>query len=276
MDTADGSAAAGREPFDFAARVVLVTGGTRGIGQAIARAFLERGAEVAVCARHRPDDRHLPRVGDRQATYIEADVRHAGDARRLVDATVKRFGRLDVVVNNAGGSPSVPAASASARFAEAIVALNLLGPFYVAQAANHVMQGQVDGGCIVNIGSVSGTRPSPGTALYGAAKAGLLNLTASLAVEWAPKVRVNCVVAGLVATEAADEHYGGTEGIAVVSRTVPLGRMGTPDDVAAACLLLASPLAGYVSGASLLVHGGGERPAFLEALAAQHEGNSSA
>ncbi len=122
------------------------------------------------------------------------------------------------------------------------------------------------GGSIINIGSVSGLRPSPGTAAYGAAKAGLINLTRTLAVEWAPKVRVNCVVAGMIATEAAEDHYGGSAGLAAVAATVPLGRMGTPDDVAGGCLFLASPLASYVSGAALEVHGGGESPAFLTAL----------
>ena len=119
---------------------------------------------------------------------------------------------------------------------------------------------------IVNIGSVSGLRPSPGTAAYGAAKAGLINLTRTLAVEWAPKVRVNCVVAGMIATEAADDHYGGPEGLAAVAATVPLGRLGTPADVAGVCLFLASPLASYVSGAAVEAHGGGEWPAFLAAV----------
>ena len=144
--------------------------------------------------------------------------------------------------------------------------LNLLAPFFCAQAANAVMQAQPAGGVIVNIGSVSGTRPSPGTAAYGAAKAGLANLTSTLAVEWAPKVRVNCLVGGLIATETASSHYGGPEGMAVVAQTVPLGRFGTPEDIAGLCLLLASPIASYVSGAVLIAHGGGERPAYLTAL----------
>jgi NAD(P)-dependent dehydrogenase (short-subunit alcohol dehydrogenase family) len=168
-------------------------------------------------------------------------------------------------VNNAGGSPHADAATASSRFSSAIVALNLLAPLYLAQRANAVMQGQDEGGVIVNVASVSGTRPSPGTAAYGAAKAGLLNLTQSLAVEWAPKVRVNAVTPGLVHTEQSHLHYGDAAGIAAVSATVPLGRMAEPRDVAEACFFLASPGARYVTGANLLVHGGGERPAFLAA-----------
>ncbi len=127
------------------------------------------------------------------------------------------------------------------------------------------MQTQDSGGVIVNIGSVSGLRASPGTAAYGAAKAGLINLTASLAVEWAPKVRVNCVSAGLIKTEQAHLHYGDEHGQEAVAATVPLGRLGTPHDVGNACVFLASHFANYVSGANLVVHGGGERPVFLEA-----------
>jgi NAD(P)-dependent dehydrogenase (short-subunit alcohol dehydrogenase family) len=112
------------------------------------------------------------------------------------------------------------------------------------------------------IGSVSGTRPSPETAAYGAAKAGLHHLATTLALEWAPKVRVNSVVPGPVATEAAVEaHYRDSGGLPAVAAAVPLGRLATPDDVADACLFLASPQAACISGASLLLHGGGERPA---------------
>jgi NAD(P)-dependent dehydrogenase (short-subunit alcohol dehydrogenase family) len=112
---------------------------------------------------------------------------------------------------------------------------------------------------------VSALRPSPGTAAYGAAKAGLLNLTTTLAVEWAPKVRVNAITAGLIVTEQAALHYGDEAGIAAVGATIPAGRMGQPRDIADACLFLASPLADYVSGANLHVHGGGERPVYLDA-----------
>jgi len=186
-------------------------------------------------------------------------------AEKVVGFALARFGRVDVLVNNAGGSPHADAATASPRFSSAIVALNLLAPIYLAQRANAVMQEQDDGGVIVNVASVSGTRPSPGTAAYGAAKAGLLNLTQSLAVEWAPRVRVNAVTPGLVHTEQSHLHYGDAAGIAAVSATVPLERMADPRDVAEACFFLASPGARYVTGANLLVHGGGERPAFLAA-----------
>ena len=252
--------------IDLSDKVVVVTGGARGIGRAIAETFLTAGCDVVVCGRHDPGTHHLPAAAGRRATFVTADVRDAEQAAAVVHAAVERHGRLDVLVNNAGGSPAVPAVEASPRFFAGVVALNLLAPFYCAQAANAAMQRSPEGGVVLNIGSVSGMRPSPGTAAYGAAKAGLLNLTRTLAIEWAPKVRVNCVVAGMIATEAADDHYGGSAGLAAVAATVPLGRMGTPSDVADACLFLASPLAGYVSGAALEVHGGGESPPFLSAL----------
>ena len=113
-----------------------------------------------------------------------------------------------MLINNAGGSPAAEAATASPRFHEKIIQLNLIAPLHFAQQANAVMQQQPDGGQIVNVASVSATRPSPGTAAYGAAKAGLLSLTQSLAVEWAPKVRVNAVTAGMIRTEQVALHYG--------------------------------------------------------------------
>ena len=245
--------------IDLDGRVALVTGGSRGVGRGIVERFLAAGASVMTCGRTEPED--LP-AG---AAFTVADVRDAEQVDTLVAATVERFGRLDVLVNNAGGSPPADAATASPRFSTSIVALNLLAPLFCAQRANAVMQEQDDGGAIVNIASVSGIRPSPGTAAYGAAKAGLINLTQTLAVEWAPKVRVNAVTAGMILTEQAELFYGDEAGVARVAATVPLGRMGQPSDVGDACLFLSSPLASYVSGANLVVHGGGERPAFLEA-----------
>jgi NAD(P)-dependent dehydrogenase (short-subunit alcohol dehydrogenase family) len=247
---------------DFAGRGVVVTGGTRGIGAGIARAFLQAGAQVLVCGRAEATE--LPAAAGRTAAFVRADVRDPDQASLLVRAAADRFGRVDVVVSNAGGSPPAPAATASPRFHAKIIELNLIAPLHVAQAANAVMQGQADGGSIIMIGSVSGTRPSPGTAAYGAAKAGLHSLATSLAVEWAPKVRVNCVVPSLVLTDAAAAGYG--DGGAAAADTVPLRRLATPADVADACLFLASAQASYMSGAALLLHGGGERPAVLAAL----------
>jgi len=254
---------------DFTGRAVLVTGGTRGIGAGIAAAFLAAGADVLVCGRTPPaDETALAAAGGRRAVFSQADVRDPAQADRVVAETADRFGRLDVVVNNAGGAPYAEAATASPRFHSKIIELNLIAPLHVSQAANRIMQGQDGGGSIVMIGSVSGIRPSPGTAAYGAAKAGLINLTQSLAVEWAPKVRVNAIVAGPIRTELAAMHYGSEAGIAAVGATIPLGRLGAPEDVGDACVFLASERARWISGAALTLHGGGERPAFLDAAKA--------
>ena len=251
--------------LDMSRKVVIVTGGCQGIGRGIAARFLGEGAEVVICARHPPADPVAS--GERSAVFVAADVRESDHVDAVVTQTLDRFGRVDVLVNNAGGSPPADAATASPRFSASIINLNLMAPLLFAQRVNAVMQKQREGGVIVNIASVSATRPSPGTAAYGAAKAGLLNLTQSLAIEFAPKVRINAVVAGIIRTEKAHLHYGDEAAMKRVAATVPLGRMGEPDDVADACLYLASPLARYVTGACLAVHGGGESPAFLRAAA---------
>jgi NAD(P)-dependent dehydrogenase (short-subunit alcohol dehydrogenase family) len=248
----------------FRNRVVVVTGGTRGIGRAIARSFQESGATVVVCARTEPDS--LPDGIE----FLAADLREPDQASSVIEATIRAHGRLDVLVNNAGGAPSAAAATVSPRFVAKVVALNLLAPFYVSQPANAVMQDQDDGGVIINIGSVAAHQPQPGAAAYAAAKAGLLGLTRALAQEWAPKVRVNHVTVGPIRTggPADAETYGPGNGSAI-ARVIPMGRLATPADVAGACRYLASSQAAYLTGADLPVHGGGELPARF--LAAQRE-----
>ena len=250
-------------------RVILVTGGGKGIGRGISEAFLAHGDLVVICGRGRPDS--LPEVDGNAAVFIESNLKDNESAAALIDNIIDQQGRLDVLINNAGGSPFALADSTSPRYNESIIGLNLLAPFYLAQLANRQMQQQANGGVIVNICSVSGMRPSPGTAAYGAAKAGLLNLTQTLAVEWAPKVRVVAISPGLIRTEQSHLHYGDESGIAAVSATVPMGRMGQPEEIGAACLWLASHQAGYASGTNIVLHGGGERPAFLDAAAVNQE-----
>ena len=242
--------------LDLTGRVALVTGGSRGIGRGIAEALVASGATVVTCARS--EAHALPGT-----THEQCDVRDPDAVGALVDGIVERHGSLDLLVNNAGGAPYALAADASPRFHDKVLGLNLTAPLLVAQVANAVMQGQQSGGSIVNISSVSALRPSPGTAAYGAAKAGIDSLTRSLAVEWAPKVRVNSVDVGLCRTEHTDDHYGGDERVAAIERTIPIGRMATPAEVGHVVAFLASDLASYVSGAQIACHGGGEPPIFL-------------
>ncbi|HEY7054257.1 MAG TPA: SDR family oxidoreductase [Mycobacterium sp.] len=246
--------------FGLAGRVVLVTGGVRGVGAGISSVFADQGATVVTCARRAVDG--LP------YEFHECDVRDDDAVAAMVDAIVAQHGHLDVVVNNAGGSPYALSADATARFNRKIIELNLLGPLFVSQHANRHMQTQQHGGTIVNIASVSGRRPTPGTAAYGAAKAGVESLTATLAVEWAPAVRVNALVVGMVETEQAELFYGDAESIAAISKNVPLGRLAKPSDVGWAAAFLASDAAAYISGATLEVHGGGEPPPYLSTTSA--------
>jgi NAD(P)-dependent dehydrogenase (short-subunit alcohol dehydrogenase family) len=240
--------------IDLSGRVALVTGGTRGIGLGVSDALRAAGAHVVTCSRS-----EVPDAED----HAVCDVRDPEAVQALVAGVAERHGRLDVLVNNAGGAPSADAATASPRFHDKIVSLNLLSPLLVAQAVNAVMQEQAGGGSIVNISSISAHRPAPTIAAYAAAKAGLDSLTRSLAMEWGPRVRVNAVDVGLCRTENTEEHYGGDERVAAIERTIPLGRMADPVEVGRVAAFLASDLASYVSGARVSCDGGGEPPVFL-------------
>jgi NAD(P)-dependent dehydrogenase (short-subunit alcohol dehydrogenase family) len=240
--------------IDLSGRVVLVTGGTRGIGAGISETFRAAGAHVVTCSRSEVDGAE---------DHLVCDVRDPDAVQAMVDAVVAEHGRLDVLVNNAGGAPSTDAATASPRFHDKVVALNLLSPLLVAQAANTVMQQQDTGGSIVNISSISAHRPAPTIAAYGAAKAGLDSLTRSLAMEWGPRVRVNAIDVGLCRTAETADHYGGDDRVAAIERTIPLGRMADPIEVGRVAVFLASDLASYVSGARVSCDGGGEPPVFL-------------
>ncbi|WP_328882308.1 SDR family oxidoreductase [Streptomyces sp. NBC_00299] len=240
-------------------KAVVVTGGTRGVGAGIAKTFVEAGADVVVCARRPPE---VPLPG---AEFRALDLRDP----EAVQAFFAALPRLDVLVNNAGGTPYRRLTDADAVRHACVIELNLVAPLTASLAAyEHLKRVR---GSVVMIGSVSGGRPSPGSAAYGAAKAGLESLARSMAVEWAPEVRVNTLVVGMVRTEQSHLHYGGEDGIAGVSRTVPLGRLAEPSDIGAAAAFLASDAAAYISGASLLVHGGGERPVFLDAATVNKE-----
>ncbi|MCX5196693.1 SDR family oxidoreductase [Streptomyces sp. NBC_00249] len=248
-------------------RVVVVTGGTRGVGAGIARSFLTAGARVVVCARRPPEEPVT--AGGREAAHIPVDLRDPEAVGAFFEEVAERYGRLDCLVNNAGGTPYRLLEEGGPQRHARVLELNLIAPLTASLAAYPSLR--ASRGSVVMIGSVSGTRPSPGTAAYGAAKAGLENLARSMAVEWAPEVRVNSLVLGMVRTELSHLHYGDEAGLAAVGATVPLGRLAEPSEVGEAAVFLASDRAGYVSGASLLVHGGGERPAFLDAATVNKE-----
>ena len=255
------------------------------MGRGIAEAFLEAGASVVVCARNEPDEPVVAssalspspqppsspsspssaQAETSEALFVPADVREPDDVKRVVDAALEAYGRIDVLINNAGGAPPVSSSEASPRFNERVVALNLLAPIMFSQAVHPTMMAQDSGGVILNISSEAALRPNPYGVAYGAAKAGLINVSETLSVEWGPKIRVLTVTAGLLVTESAHLFYGDEEGIQKVGETIALGRMGDPEDIADVCLFLASPMAGWMTGANVKVHGGGEKPAYLDA-----------
>ncbi|MYT70468.1 MULTISPECIES: SDR family oxidoreductase [unclassified Streptomyces] len=244
---------------DLSGRTAVVTGGTRGVGAGIAAAFARAGARVVVCARRPPE---APLDG---CEFMPVDLRDG----TAVHEMFARLDRVDVLVNNAGGTPYRLLGESDAERHVRVIELNLTAPLTVSLAAREQLAAAR--GSIVMIGSVSGTRPSPGTAAYGAAKAGLDNLARTMAVEWAPRIRVNTLVLGMVRTELSALHYGDEDGIAAVGATVPLGRLAEPSEIGEAAVFLASDAASYITGSSLLVHGGGERPAFLDAATVNKE-----
>ena len=242
-------------------RVALITGGNRGIGLATAKRLAKAGAVVVVCGRsvvELPEGIH----------FMACDVRDADSVKKMVADIVAQFGGIDILVNNAGGSPPAVAATASPRFSERVIALNLLAPIHCCQAVYETMQ-QRGGGAIVNIASVAAKRPSPGTAAYSAGKAGLIAYTNSLAHEWGPKIRLNSIIVGYIETENTENTYGNEAAQKAISANIAAGRLGKSNEIAEAVLFLVSDAASYVTGAELAVHGGGERPPFLD-LVAEH------
>lgn len=249
--------------MSFKDKTIIVTGGGRGIGRGISEGFAAQGANIVICGRREPDT--LPN----RAHFIALDIRDSEAAKTLVEFALEKTGRIDCLINNAGGGPPVASKDASHNLTQKVIALNLLAPINIAQAAHDALK--ETSGSIINISSVSATRSSPGSVAYGAAKAGLLNMTTSLAMEWAPDIRVNAIIVGLVKTEASADHYGGEKGMAHLASNLPMKRMGEPEDIAKACLFLADPSNSYVSGACLEVYGGGEPPSFLKIAEDAHK-----
>jgi len=256
----------------IADKVVIVTGGTKGIGKQIAQSFLKEKAKVIICARTQPQE--TIQVGGSIADYFQCDVRESSQIMALIDYCIATYGRLDILVNNAGGAPPADSSSASERFTKSVIDLNLVAPLIFAQMARKAMIDKGDGGLIINISSVSGMRANPMGVAYGAAKAGLLNATETLALEWGPEIRVVSVTAGLILTEDSRTFYGDDESVSEIEKTIPMRRLGDPEDVANACIFVASEASNWISGSNLVIHGGGEKPSYLSATTA-FESNQS-
>lgn len=247
-----------RELLDFSGKSVIVTGAGTGIGRAIALRFAEAGAAIAV--HYRASESGAAETIDaitrqgRRAEVVQADLRSAGAAKSAVDHAIKTLGRLDVLINNAGTYPVTPLLQLTPDEWRDVISANLDSVHYCTQAAAQVMRLR-GGGAIVNIASIEAMNPAPGHAHYDAAKSAVLMYTRAAARELGPDgIRVNAVSPGLIWNEGLDEAW--PEGVEAYRKAAPLGRIGRAKEVADACLFLASPAAGWITGANLVVDGG--------------------
>jgi|TARA_B110000208_G_scaffold40457_1_gene53605 NAD(P)-dependent dehydrogenase (short-subunit alcohol dehydrogenase family) len=248
--------------INFKNKTVVITGGSKGIGLEITKTFLKHQANVIILARNKPK-RKIQSKGN-AGYFIECDIRNTESIDSAIKDIASKYKSIDVLINNAGGAPMADSLTASPKFHEAIIDLNLTAPLNLSQKIAKKMIKQKTVSNIINISSVTATRPTPGSAAYGAAKGALVNLTKTLAVEWAPKIKVNSIIVGYIETENSILHYGSKSEIKKVAKTIPLKRMGQPQDVANACVFFASDLAEWVTGSALEVHGGGESPTYLD------------
>ncbi|OLB98339.1 MAG: hypothetical protein AUI15_10800, partial [Actinobacteria bacterium 13_2_20CM_2_66_6] len=247
--------------FDLSGRVALVTGASRGIGSAIAGTLAEHGAQVVLSSRKQADlDAEAERINTQYAERATPIAAHAGrpeDLERLVQQVMERFSRIDILVNNAGTNPYFgPVMGAELAAWDKTFEVNLRGVFVLTRLVYQASM-EAHGGAIVNISSIGGLRPGLGLGVYNITKAGVIMLTRQLARELGGNVRVNAVAPGLIKTRFAEALWGNQEILDRVLAQNPMGRIGVPEEVAAAVLFLASDAASYVNGEVLVVDGGG-------------------
>lgn len=243
-------------PFSVAGKVTIVTGGATGIGAAIARQFATHGALVLIASRNEANlikMRDQICAGGGRCEMTVCDVREPGSCAAMVAEAVRHFGRLDVLINNAGAGFPTTTAKLSPNGWRTIVSINLDGTFFCSKAAAEQFISQGGGGCIINVSSESAVEGWSDMPHYAAAKAGVINLTLSHASEWGPKgIRVNCIIPGKIVTEMENPIWLDPR----ATRHIALRRFGQVDDVAYPCLFLASDAAAFISGTTLAITGG--------------------
>ncbi|MFC1885685.1 SDR family NAD(P)-dependent oxidoreductase [Thermodesulfobacteriota bacterium] len=247
------------EKFSLMDKVAVVTGGAMGIGRGVALGFADMGADVVIVDR---DDKAAEatvseiRNKGRKGLVVLSDVRNSESVTTLRDNIVSEFGHIDILVNNAGGMFKADISEISEGGWDAIIRANLKTTFLCSKAVSSVMMEKKTRGGIINIASVNGLSGSPSTAAYGAAKAAVINLTQSLAMELAPYyIRVNAIAPGTIDTPGTSKWMT-PEREKIIATDVPLSRRGTPEDIAGAAIYLASDCADYVTGSILVVDGG--------------------
>ncbi len=247
------------ERFALMNKVAVVTGCGRGIGKGIALGFADMGADVIVAERDAESaEATATEIRDkgRRAIVVLSDVRENEQVDDVVRKTLDEYGHIDILVNNAGGMFRSEVAEISERGWDAIIRANLKATFLCSKAVSAVMIDKKTKGCIINIASVNALGGSPGSAAYGAAKAGIISLTQSLAIEVAPhSIRVNAIAPGIIDTPGTVQWMSPEREKEIV-KAVPLSRRGTPEDVAGAAIYLASDYADYVTGQTIVVDGG--------------------
>lgn len=240
--------------FDFSDKVVLVTGGSRGLGCRMVRAFAERGADAIIASRKHENCEAVAKECRALGRRAMAFAMHAGrwaDCDALVKAAYDEFGRVDILINNAGMSPPCPSHELPESLFDSVMNLNFKGPFRLASQIGHRMS-EGNGGCIINISSTGALMALPHVVPYGAAKAALNAMTVSLSREYAPKVRVNTISPGPFLTDIAEAWDPARR----ERQPVALGRPGRPEEIVTAALMLASPASSYTTGALVRVDGG--------------------
>jgi NAD(P)-dependent dehydrogenase (short-subunit alcohol dehydrogenase family) len=252
------------ERLDMTGKVAIVTGAGRGLGRATAVSLAEAGAAIVVAERDQetgPGAERALRQAGHTALWLEVDVRDADAIEAMVAAAAERFGRIDVLVNNAGGTFVAPALEIRERGFMTVLNLNLTSAWLCSQAAGRRMSAAGRGGSIVNISSMSAFIGSQNTVPYGTAKAAVVGLTRALAAEWGGYgIRVNAVAPGSMATEGAalmgERYQAAGDRSRSHEHLIPLGRKGRPEEIGSVVVFLASELASYVTGQTLLVDGG--------------------